>query len=238
MFRKDYPRIYELRDLQPDGYFSDLDSKLQDSTSAKHLRFVEDALMSLDSQSWGIFKAKIHRYLQCPHKIRKWQQLFDHLNEAKAYYRLKSRGCSNLALIPESDIKTPDILGKLADKSLLCEVKSINISDSEADLRLYGQYLHSPPLQLNDAFFNKLRLTIKGAQGKLEEYDPDNACIHIAFIVLRFDDFWGENNDVYITQIDSYLSHISFEKTELRFLVIRTPFDKCVPMKSAQVDYE
>ena len=94
-------------------------------------------------------------------KKRGWQALFDVLNEAKGYNHLSGIGCTNIRFIPVSSVpgqKTPDLSGDLAGARVLCEVKTINISEDEATRRTTGGVGSEAP-HLPDEFFGKLRFT-------------------------------------------------------------------------------
>src|ERR1039458_3272431 len=68
-------------------------------------------------------------------EYRGWQALFDRLNEAKAYRYLTKIGCSSVVFIPRTIKQTPDSEGWLEGQQILCEVKTINISDEEVNAR-------------------------------------------------------------------------------------------------------
>jgi hypothetical protein len=68
-------------------------------------------------------------------KARVLQPLYNTLNEAKGHNHLTRIGCANVHFIPESAIegqKTPDLGADAQGRKVLCDIKTINISDKEA----------------------------------------------------------------------------------------------------------
>ncbi len=120
MFRTQLPRLYELRDLigdpmSPNAYFRDFEDHLRSSPHhvlPNYLRW-EKQLQGLDSNAWKFLKSEVRPYLLCDKKSgRGHQQLFDFLNQARAYNYLKSIGCSNIHFIPRAmkeGHRTPDL---------------------------------------------------------------------------------------------------------------------------------
>ena len=106
MFRAELPRLYELRDCisdptSPDAYFRDFDQDLARYADAKefYLRYERD-LQGPDDKAWEVLKGRALQYLTARDKKgRGWHQLFDILNEARAYSYLKTRGCTDLRFI-------------------------------------------------------------------------------------------------------------------------------------------
>ena len=86
--------------------------------------------------AWVSLKSKACTYLNRNRKARGWQQLFNALGEACAYnYLWKYEGFSAVRFIPESNDRTPDLEGVRDHERVLCEVKTINISDDEVGAR-------------------------------------------------------------------------------------------------------
>jgi hypothetical protein len=161
MFRKALPRVYELIDLikdrsAPTAYFQDFDNSLRLEPLKKQVWLAREAeLDKLDEDAWDCLK-KEARFWARPHPKRGWEQLVSVLNQARAYLYLQSIGCSTVRFIPRSEKKTPDLEGDLNGRTVLCEVKTINISDTEANARCSGA---GRPItgSLEDGFFRKLR---------------------------------------------------------------------------------
>ncbi len=147
MYRSELSRVYELHDLiqnprPPGAYFRDFDSSLAEyPQKRKQFGDIERDLQGLDSAAWAYLKAEAVSRLMARDVKRGWQALFDILNQAKAYNYLKGLGCTNIAFIPVSRAKgrqTPDLEAELNSVKVLCEVKTINISEEEAARRQSG----------------------------------------------------------------------------------------------------
>jgi hypothetical protein len=110
MYRKQLPRVYEIRDMaqsppSAEAYFSDFDNKLTESpVRLKHFRDIEAELQGLDASAWSYLKAQLAPLLAGRSEKRGWQALFDKLNEAKGYNHLISVGCTNVEFIPVSSV--------------------------------------------------------------------------------------------------------------------------------------
>ncbi|MCL4457206.1 MAG: hypothetical protein M1147_09730 [Nitrospirae bacterium] len=221
MFRKELPRLYELRDQIketdcPNAYFRDFENKLKDSHWKEKYLDLEKELQGLEQNAWEFLKNEACPYLiKSGLTMRGWEQLFNILqSQARAYNYLKRIGCTNVQFIPRSRIRgmeTPDLEGMMGLGKVLCEVKTINMSDEEAKnrhnvrVRGYGDARDTED-RLGDGFFKKLESDITGAKKQLESYDPDLKARRLVFIVPNFDDFFCEYKDRYFRQIDHYFS--------------------------------
>ena len=144
MFRAQLPRLYELLDLiadpaSPKAYFQDFETKLQvEPLCLPVYACWEKVFQILDEDAWKALKDEAAQYLTCRDKRRGWHQLFDILGQADAYKHLGDIGCSKTRFIPRSDKegrRTPDLEGLLDSQRVLCEVKTINVSDAELRAR-------------------------------------------------------------------------------------------------------
>jgi hypothetical protein len=252
MFRKQLPRIYELRDQienpeSPNSCFQNLDNNLQDSNAMLAFRRIEDDLEGLDFATWEFLKKEASVYLnkwdeksRRNGELRGREPLLNIIYQAKAYNYLRKKGCSDIHFIPRSkknDIKTPDLQGTCGSIKVLCEVKTINRSEEEVRRHRRGHYLHNNS-ELESAFFNnKLKSRLKDAREQLDAYDPKNESRHIVYIILTLDDFWGNYKEENFQQIDEYLSCPENKVTgiELVFHSPRTTFNNAITMKSATV---
>jgi hypothetical protein len=231
MYRKQLPRVYELRDMaqsppSAEAYFSDFDNKLQENrVRLKHFRDIEAELQGLDAAAWSYLKAQLTPLLAVRIENRGWQALFDKLNEAKGYNHLVSIGCTNVEFIPVSSVngqRTPDLQGALAGARVLCEVKTINMSEVEATRRTSGA-VGSITLQLPCGFFRKLTLDIETAKRQMAAYDADNSIRKIVYIIVNFDDRSHEYGDDYSAQTDSFIAANPTPQIEIVFH-IKPPF--------------
>jgi hypothetical protein len=251
MFRKELPRIYELRDQiknpdSPNSCFQNLDNNLQDPNVMQAWRRIEDDLKELDHATWDFLIKEAFVYLP------KWDEkskrdgeprgrepLLNILYQAKAYNYLRKKGCSDIHIIPRSKIngkQTPDLQGTCGSVKVLCEVKTINRSEKEARRNRCGHYLHKNS-ELKSAFFNKLKSRLKDAKEQLEAYDPQNESRHIVYIILTLDDFWGEYKEENFQQIDKYLSCPENRVTEIELVFhnLRKTFNTAITMQYATV---
>ena len=248
MFRNELPRLYELRDLiddldSPDAYFQKFDCLLRDTPSIKQKYLaLESTLQGMDSDSWGFLKSEAHTYLtkKC-RKGRGWEQLFTILNQARAYNYLRSIGCSGVAFIPRATcngIETPDLQGEFCGTKVLCEVKTINISDLEVAARNSGvpcaiDRIDEKPL--DPGFFNKLSDDIEKAKRQMEAFDNRSDVKRIVYIIVNFDDFWGDYKEHHYQQIDQFLTDNVRADIELVFHNQQTCFHKPISMTSSTV---
>lgn len=147
MFRNRYARIYELYDLVPradvaQSYFSNLQTSLTEIAQKRNFYDeLEATLSALDETAWSYLKEEALPYALKRDPLRHWQQLFDVLNQAKAYRHLKCEGCFQIEFIPRASRrgqKTPDLRAHDAEMLVLCEVKTINISQQEVERRQLG----------------------------------------------------------------------------------------------------
>jgi hypothetical protein len=244
MSRTQLPRIYELRDLtadptSPDAYFQNFDEYVQDSLHVRQIyaRWEKD-LQGLDHDAWEFLKSEASPYLM--HKDRSgrgWQQLFGILNQAHAYNYLKAIGSSNVRFIPRAkqrSMRTPDLEGLLGSGRVLCEVKTINISEKEVHARNDFTVVNITN-QLDDGFLQKLRSDITEAKGQMHAYDATDEVRYYVYINLCFDDFLGAYKEEYFRQIDQYLSDCLTPGIDLVFHNDRTPFHNALAMTTATV---
>lgn len=225
MYRNELLRIYELRDLLPnplprDAYFRDLDSTL--ATIPQKLKQFLDAesdLQGLDAAAWTYLKAELVPLLAAKHETRGWQQLFDKLNQAKAYNYLVCIGCTGVRFIPESNKKgqrTPDLEALLQGQQVLCEAKTINVSKDEAS-RLHSGGVGGSTDLLPEAFFNKLASSLSIAMAQTQANNTSTDTKRIAYIIVNFDDRIHEYADRYQVQINRFIANNPTPRLEVRF---------------------
>ena len=245
MFRSELPRVYELRDLidnpsAPGAYFQDFDNSLRDDDISKKQTWLarERELQRLDSNSWQLLKCESLPYLIARDaKGRGWEQLISILNQARAHNYLVDQGCSQVCFIPSTQIKgqeTPDLKGELNGRKVLCEVKTVNISDVEAAQRRTGSGGSTTDL-LDEGFFKKLGSDLRKAKSQMEAYDDSDSVKRIAFMVVNFDDFLGEYKAKYFAQIDRHLATELVPGIDVIFYNQRTAFHQHVSMVHANV---
>lgn len=247
MFRKEFPMIYEVifdqisdRNCE-NAYGRYSESILATTPEIKRswLR-IEKALQELDPCSQKLLKNKVRPYLTKKHPGRGWHQMFDVLNEARAYDYLRSLGGSDVHLIPESiknGKKTPDLEGVLCSGKVLCEVKTINISDDEAIIRSSAKPIaQTTQDKLDKAFLDKLRLCLAKAENQLKAYESANSARLIVYFFILFDEYpFCEYKEGYFQQIDQYLSENIVTGIELVIHNLETAFHKPITMQFATV---
>ena len=213
MYRSELPRIYELRDLLPNqlpltAYFQNLDKRLSECPQKlRQYRDLERDLAGLDADAWEFLKAEVNPLLSAKHEQRGWQQLFDKLNQAKAYNYLKRIGYESIRFVPPSSEgrqMTPDLKASKGVERAICEVKTINVSDIEANRRSSGGVATIKD-QLDPEFFQKLGADLRQAETQINAFDAD-AAAKFVYVVINFDDELHEYADRYQVQIDRYLA--------------------------------
>jgi hypothetical protein len=243
MFRKELPRVYELRDLiedptAPGAYFQGFDNLVRDHPDVKQYWLArEEALRALDQVSWDFLKNEVRPYLICRDPERGWHQLFAILNQAYAYNYLNRIGCSNVRFIPPATQKraeTPDLEAELNSLPVLCEVKTINISDDEAVSRV-GFKVRVTTGRLESGFFNKLASDLIKAKHQLDTYIATRDATRIVYLVPNFDDLVGDCKQQHFNQIDHYLAENPVPGIEVVFHNQKTPIHKSITMTAAEV---
>jgi hypothetical protein len=98
-------------------------------------------LQGLDAAAWNFLKSELEPLLTAQDAKRGWQPLWDRLNQAKAYNHLKDARYRNIEFISPSTVRgqqTLDLRAELNTTRVLCEVKTIDISEIEAERRHSG----------------------------------------------------------------------------------------------------
>ncbi|MBB3571988.1 hypothetical protein [Rhizobium sp. BK491] len=208
--RNDLQRVYELRDLLPDpvppgAYFANFDETLTSYAVKKKVFLeIEEDLQGLDHDAWAFLKKELAPLLTAKDPDRGWQQLIDKLNQAKGYNHVKHLGCTDVRFIPESRMKghrTPDIEAVDGNRAILCEVKTINLSNNEV-VRFRSGGVGASADRLSEAFLGKLRSTVDGAEQQMLVYNADKRTRRIAYLVINFDDTLHEYADQYAPQLE------------------------------------
>ena len=154
--------------------------------------------------------------MKSAHPTRGWDQLFDTLNEAKGYNYLARIGCTDIKFISRAKkgkVQTPDLRGLLGTTPVLCEVKTINVSDDEAK-RLVGGGVGTTVRYLEQPFLDKLSSTIRTAATQLLAFDKGLMSRRIVYVVFNFDDRIHEYADEYQKQIEAFLGDAAFGRAK------------------------
>jgi len=227
-------RVSQLRDYSinlnsPKAYFRADDDKLSNPYKRQSFVALERELQGLDAEAWEFLKGEALPRLKAQHPTRKWQQLFDTLNEAKGYNYLVRIGCTDIKFIPRATtdkVQTPDLRGFLGTTPVLCEVKTINVSDDEAS-RLATGGVRTTLRYLEQAFLDKLSSTIRTAATQLLAFDKNLTSRRVAYVVFNFDDRIHEYADKYQKQIEAFLAGASLLDVEI-VLEIKPAFHSVV----------
>jgi hypothetical protein len=227
VYRQELPRVYELRVLaenssSPNAYFQNFEKSLAEiPQKLRQFRDIEKDLQGLDADGWAFLKREVAPLLAARDAKRGWQQLFDKLNQAKAYNYLKSAGYQNIRFVPPSAVsgqQTPD----LQADGTLCEVKTINTSEIEAD-RWNSGGVGTSTDQLDEGFFRKLSSDLRKAKAQMAAYGGGQNTKDIAYVIVNFDDRLHEYADRYRPQIDRYIAGDPVPGLEVVF-DIKPPF--------------
>ncbi len=244
MSREDFPRVYELRDLiedprSPSAYFQDFEASVRAEPLKRQVWLArEQELQRLDADPWRCLKNEAIPYLmKRDPNGRGWQQLITILNQARAFNYLKSIGCSAIQYVPRAaaqGLDTPDLQGTLDGRMVLCEVKTINVSNQEAFARRDGT-ARAIAGSLEQGFFNKLTSDLKKAKKQMESYAGANDVRRIAYVICNFDDLFAEYKEGHYRQIDQHLADNPCSEIEIVFHNERTCFHQQIMMRCATV---
>lgn len=252
MFRNELPRVYELRDLiedpnAPTSYFHNFEKSILDHPGGESKKRTwlsrEKEFQRLDKDSWEFLKNKARPYLTTKQTNgRGWEQLISILNEVRGYVYLSDVGCSRIQFIPEAgkeNHQTPELQGELDSTIILCEVKTLFVSEDEVR-RSREREAGTIENQLSTGFFKKLKSAIDKAQGQIKAYKEENYesaenVRRIVYIIPNFDDFLGEYKANYYKQIDEYLDSNSVPEIEIVFYNELTAFTQTISMTNATV---
>jgi hypothetical protein len=238
MNHDEFPRVCELQSLinDPGSYFNNFHDSIMDNPLKKAVWLTrEQEFQRLDADSWTSLKTQALPYLKKKSlNGRGWQQLFDVLNQARAYIYLNDLGCSSIRFIPTTPGKTPDLEAQLEGLKVLCEVKTINITDDEAAAR-NNQTGGYTSMYLQRKFLGKLNSVLKSAKSQMENYEGAAEPRKIIYIIANFDDSLAEYKAEYYRQIDDYLAENQLPGIEIVFHNEKTAFHSDISMRSATV---
>lgn len=207
----DFPRLYDLyiasNQENEQNYFSDFHRQANNTWERPHYTEVEGVLQRLDAESWEVLKKKARPFVCIRDSLRGWQQLFDLLNEARAYLYLRTQGYRDVRVLPEQAHKTPDIEAKQGDDLVVVEVKTVNISTSELEYLEENERIlkenpegvlrvrNVPPIP-SEALKNKILETINVAKEQLKEYSVGKPAHNLVYLVINLDWLCRQNRDV------------------------------------------
>lgn len=241
------PHLFELRDATdvslPTAYFHDFESRFaQGRTVLRHFQKLERHLAMLDDEAWRDLKPRAAAVAHIRNGGRGWQALFDVFNEATGYGYLRSLGSTHIRFIKRSQKQTPDLAAVCNGQPVLCEVKTINISQEEAERRdriHQGEIIGSQTSpNLPSGFLRKIEKDLTTAIGQLASEDVGHKARWIVFTVLHFNDWVGDYQPEYFAQLDDYLSQRPSAGAELVFRPWANLFERQFTMRAAHVFLE
>jgi hypothetical protein len=162
----------------------------------KAFTLLEEELQSIDNLSWIQLKEEASNLCLHHNVDRGWSKLFEKLNEVKGYQFLKTLECKDITFIPRSKnngIETPDLEARLNDDFMLCEVKTINVSDGLLSA-IKNMKVRDVRSTLPEGLKNKLKDVINKAQSQLSGC-RDNATKFI-YLVISFDEDLDHRNEL------------------------------------------
>lgn len=198
-----YIRLSELASLHPlddknSRFYNFWETFYDNPGRVQAFSLIENELSALDDSSWNFLKAEAKTLCVKSDERRGWSQLFEKLNEAKGYCFLKLMGCTNISFIhreTKNNIETPDLVGWKNTSQVLCEVKTINISDDlvSAKINMSGM---SAQNTLTAGLTNKLKSTITKAVSQLNSYSKLPGTKKYIFLVITYDDELDYRNEL------------------------------------------
>ena len=99
---------------------------------------------------------------------------------------------------------------------VLCEVKTINVSQAEAAHRKDGS-VRGILIQLPVEFFNKLKSTLETARNQMAAYCPAAGTRKIAYVVINYDDLLHQFAARYEAQIKAFIAANPVPELEIFF---------------------
>ena len=184
-----------------DDFFANFENNCRTPTVRKHYRCYNDALMTLDDESWNILKQKAINHFQNERDGQRKQGFFNQLNEAFAYRYLLHQGFKYVRLIKEGKSKSPDIRFVDRGAKSYCEVKTVGISDDEIRRRAGGS-VHDGAVYfaLSTGFLDKLADDITRAWKQIHSLG-DNGLV---FVLVQFDDLALDHYRRYRKQLTEF----------------------------------
>ncbi|MCF3641683.1 hypothetical protein LXM94_17055 [Rhizobium sp. TRM95111] len=219
----EFPRLHELRKLLPellpqDAYFRGFETSVETCPAArKWFSDLERDLARLDSEAWESLKVKAKPYLTKRDKARGWQQLYDILNEAKAYIFLMDNDFLEVEFIPESKIKgkkTPDFKAYKNCTRVYLEAKTINFSNIEIARFNNNEIFRITP-NLSNEFMKKVSSDIELSTNQINNYATETKFMKIIFINVNFDDRLNDGAEKYGHQIEKFLASSCYNDSEI-----------------------
>jgi hypothetical protein len=172
----------------------------------------EKAFARLDTNSWEKLREKALPYVTVDDPLRRYQQLWSALDEARGYVFLADEGYDRIEFIePKKDKKgspqSPDLTATKNDSTAILEVKTVNESNDclgpDAAWRHGAITVRS---DLSEEFKGKLVSTIEQARVQLKSH-PLPSDRKIVLLVVRLDYGQKTGGHLYI-ELESFIASL------------------------------
>lgn len=218
-----YPNLEKIRELlataedarKPASYARTFEKTFEGSAGRQWiLENYEQDLWTLDAETWRALKASAVKRLM-RNKGKDWEPLFDILSEAKGYAYLKALGCADIQMIPTSyDYKTPDLKAMLNGGLVLCEVKTINMSDDARTVRDIDPGSPARDCLAEDFLRGKLTWTLRAAKAQLDAVALP-AVRRLVYLVFTPDESLDGYADDYALQLKAFVKTLPMGGVEV-----------------------
>lgn len=188
-----FPRLFDLYQRStkdhPKNYF---DFKELFPFASGAFAQSEKAFTKLDAKSWEKLREKALPYVTVDDPLRRYQQLWSALDEARGYVFLADQGYEQIEFIePEKNSKGrpqfPDLSATKGNSTAILEVKTVN--ESNENLSPNASWRHGAITvrpDLSPKFRGKIVSTIEQARGQLNSY-AHQSDRKIVLLVVRLD---------------------------------------------------
>src|SRR6266571_3991388 len=191
-----FPRLFDLyqrsKKDEPKNYFNFKELFPIALLGYEAYAQTEKRLARLDAESWEKLREKALDYVTVDDPLRRYQQLFNTLDEARGYVFLADQGYVEIEFIERKKGKqgkgqSPDLRATRNGLTAILEVKTINESDATLDPgALWRREAVKVREDLSVAFKDKLVSTIEQARNQLNDY-PEPSDRKIVLLVVCFD---------------------------------------------------
>lgn len=203
-----------VREAYPtDRFFDDFaESCRSNPAKMKAYRTYDDVFRLLDSESWGILKAKAVAHFRDHRPGQLKQGFFNQLNEAFAYRHLLRQGSTAVRMLPETGERVPDLQYIAGRVRKHCEVKTLNISDEEISRRESANAFSNVYLGLGDGFFKKLSDAVATGRSQIAAQGTEG----LVYVVAIWDDMALDYYRVYRRQLASFAREKSIDNVHIK----------------------
>lgn len=218
-----YPTLERIRELlaaaedarKPASYARNFEKAFAASPGRQRiLTNYEQDLWALDAETWRALKVSAVKRLM-RNKGKDWEPLCDMLSEAKGYTYLKALGCADIQMIPTSyDYKTPDMRATLNGGLVLCEVKTINMSDDARTVRDVDPGSSAGGYLAEEFLRGKLTWTLRAAKAQLDAVALP-AVRKLVYLVFTPDESLEGYADDYAPQLKTFLKALPMGGVEV-----------------------